>query len=134
MNFIDEVVEDVKKSVNRLKASNDEHVEPLIEMIEELARIKALRVLDIWLDILGEELENEAVSKLYKRIKELRFVEMEDKEILEIKNVLTKDNELLYSGFDDLEAWDVFRKNKEVHPDIRMEYWQKGILKNIRFS
>lgn len=133
MDFINEVIEDVKKSVENLKSAGNGNVDPLIHMIEQLARLKSLRVLDIWLDKLAEEPENEVVSKLYNRIKEIRFVEMENKEFLEIKNVLTKENTLLYSGFDDLEAWDIVRENKELHPGIRVEYWRKGILKDTRF-
>jgi hypothetical protein len=134
LDFINEVIEDVKKSVENLKSSGNSNVEPMINVIEQLARIKSLRVLDIWLDVLADEPENESVNKLYKRIKDIRFVEMEDKTFLVIKNVFTKENKLLYSGYDDLEAWNIVRENKDNHPEIRVEYWKQGILIDTRFA
>lgn len=133
MDFINEVVQDVKKSVDNLKSTENVNIEPLIDVIEHLARVKSLRVLDVWLDILVEETESEAVTKLYNRIKEIRFVEMANKEFLTIKNVLTKDNSLVYSGFDELEAWNKVRENKGIHPNIRVEYWKQGVLIDTRF-
>lgn len=134
MDYINEVIEDVKKSVANLKSSGNGNVDPLINVIEDLARIKALRIFDVWLDVLGEELENEAVSKLYNRIKEIRFVEMTNKEFLTIKNVFSNDNKLLYSGFDDLEAWNIVHENKEMYPDIRVEYWKQGAFTDTRYA
>jgi len=133
LDFISEVIEDVKKAIHNLNSSEDANIEPLINVIEDLARTKALRVLDVWLDVLSEEPENDAINQLYDRITSLRYVEMEDKSFLEIKNVLTKENILLYSGYDDLKAWEILRQNKENYPGIRIEYWKDGEIKNTRF-